>query len=43
MCCYEYESKICSKTTIATVNSLHIGWNLDVIYTSCQACSHGGI
>jgi len=27
-CCYESESKICFKTTISTVNSLHICWNL---------------
>ena len=32
MCYYESESKICSETTISTVNSLHICWNLDVTY-----------
>jgi len=32
MCYYESESKICSETTISTVNSLHISWNLDVTY-----------
>jgi len=30
MCYYESESKMCSKTTISTVNNLHICWNLDV-------------
>jgi len=30
MCYYKFESKICSKTTISTVNSLHICWNLNV-------------
>jgi len=29
MCYYESESKICSETTISTVSSLHIFWNLD--------------
>jgi len=43
MCCYESESKLCSKITIFTVNSLHICWNLDVTFTLCQAQSHGGI
>jgi len=38
---YEAESKICSKTTISTVNSLHICWNLDVTFTLSQARSHG--
>ena len=43
MCYYEFESKICSETTIFTVNSLHICWNLYVTFTLCQARSHGGI
>ena len=43
VCYYESESKICSKITISTVNSLHIWWNLDVTLTLCQARSHGGI
>jgi len=42
MCYYESESKICSRT-ISTVNGLHICWNLDVSFTLCLACSHGGI
>ena len=41
--CYESESKICSKTIISTVNSLHICWNLGVTVTLCQARSNGGI
>ena len=32
---YVSESKICSKTTISKVNSLHICWNLDATFTSC--------
>jgi len=40
---YESQSKICSKTTISTVNSPHICWNLDVTFTLCQPRSHGGI
>jgi len=40
MCYYESESKICSKTNISTVNSLHICWNLNVTFTLCQAYSH---
>jgi len=31
MCYYELESKIYFKTTISTVKSLHICWNLEVL------------
>jgi len=41
MCHYESESKICSATTISTISSLHICWNLHVTFTLCQARSHG--
>jgi len=43
ICYYESESKIWFKTTMSTVNSLYIFWNLDVTFTLCQAYSHGGI
>jgi len=43
MCYYGSESKIFSKTTISTVTSLHICWNLDVTVTLLQARSHEGI
>jgi len=29
--CY-YESKICFETTVFTVNSLYVGWNLDATF-----------
>jgi len=41
MCCYESESKMCFKTTISTVNSLHIFWILDATFTLSWACKHG--
>jgi len=43
MCYYKLEPKICSETTISTVNSLHICWNLDVTFILCQVHSHGDI
>jgi len=43
MCYYESESKLCSKTTISTVNSLHTCWNLDVAFPLFHTNSHGGI
>jgi len=43
MCFYESESKICYKTNISTVQSLHTCWNLGVTSTLCYACSHRSI
>jgi len=34
-------NKKCFKTTISTVNSLDICWNLEETFTLCQARNHG--